>query len=86
MTDENDARRERIAEREIRLRELEAAIAEMEHRLRRVNDRIEREGAATRPLAAERERLQRNLQLNRRERDEIQSELGKNDGTANERE
>lgn len=81
MTDANDARRERVVELELRLREIEAAIAEMEHRMRRVNDHIEREGAATGPLAAERERLQRNLQLNHRERDEIRREL---DGTTDE--
>ncbi len=77
MSDANDARRERVAELELRLRELEAAIAEMEHRLRRVNDRIEREGATTGSLGAEREHLQRNLQLNRRERDEARAELGR---------
>lgn len=75
MTDEEESGRERIAGLELRLRELEAAIAEMDHRLRRLNDRIEREGGATSSLATEHERLQRNLQLNRREHDEVRTEL-----------
>lgn len=84
MTIDNESRRERIAELELRLRELEAAISETEHRLRRVNDHIEREGGATGSLATERERLQRNLQLNRHERDGIRAELGEDDGTTDE--
>lgn len=84
MTDDDESRRERIAELEMRLRELESASAEMEHRLRRVNDRIEREGIATGSAAAERERLQRNLRLNRRERDEIRGELAEDGGTTDE--
>lgn len=71
----NDEELERIAELELRERELEAALAELDHQARRVGDRIEREGASVGDAASQRSALERNRRLNREELDQVQAEL-----------
>jgi len=74
MSEEQD-RRERIADLEMRQRELESALAELDHQARRLGDRIERDGGAVAATASERATLDRNRRLNREELERVQAEL-----------
>jgi DNA-binding MarR family transcriptional regulator len=71
----NDEERERIAELEMRERELAAALAELDHQARRLGDRIERDGGAVGSTASERAALDRTRRLNREELEQVRAEL-----------
>jgi len=71
----NDDQRERIAELELRERELASALSELDHQARRLGDRIEREGAALGDTASQRAALERNRHLNREELEQVRAEL-----------
>lgn len=71
----NEPDLERIAELEMRARELESALAELDHQARRLGDRIERDGGAVGERASERAALDRNRRLNREELEQVRAEL-----------